>query len=159
MKALVIYDSKFGHTEQIARAVGDTLAQEFTVTVVSAAEAAPLPPEIDLLVIGGPTHAHGASEPMDALLDTLGQGALVGVAAAAFDTRFQMPRWLSGSAARVITKHLLQAGCTMVLPPESFFVERTDDAALLPGELERASTWARAVLAATPRPVAGRPNR
>lgn len=159
MNALVIYDTKFGHTEQIARAIGDALTPEFTVKVISAAEGVSLPPQIDLLIVGGPTHAHGISNPMKDLLATIGQGTLAGVRAATFDTRLRAPRWLSGSAAGVIDKRLREAGCAIVTPPESFFVARNEDAELLPGELDRARTWARALLAATPRPVAGRPNR
>jgi flavodoxin len=142
----VVYDSKFGNTRTIAQAIGDTLAERFQVQVIPTAEAAPLPADVDLLIIGGPTHAHGASEGMKALLDTLGRGALKGVPAAAFDTRFKMARWLSGSAAMVIARRLRAAGCTPALPPESFFVTRDKEPGMLPGEMERARFWAHALL-------------
>jgi flavodoxin len=150
MDALVVYDSKFGNTKRIAQAIGDTLAERFAVQVIPAAEAAPLPTEIDLLVIGGPTHAHGASAGMKALLDTIKRDSLAGIPAAAFDTRIRLPRWLSGSAAGVIAKRLAKAGCGLVVSPESFFVTRMGENPLLPGELERASAWARALLTAVP---------
>jgi flavodoxin len=155
MKALVVYDSKFGNTRRIAQVIGDALAEGFSVQVIPAAEATPLPDDIDLLLVGGPTHAHGASAPIKALLAGVGRGALPGVPAAAFDTRFQMPRWISGSAAGVIAKRLQRAGCAMIAPSESFFVSREGDPLLLPGELERADTWARAVVVAGRQPVAG----
>lgn len=150
MKALVVYDSKFGNTKQIAEAIGDVFAERFAVQVLPAAEAAPLPKDIDLLVIGGPTHGHGMSEGMKALTAGIQDRALDGMPAAAFDTRYKMPRWLSGSAAQGIAKRLRRAGCREVLPPESFFVKRTAAGPLLPGELEEARAWARAVRAALP---------
>lgn len=150
MNALVVYDSKFGNTRQIAQVIGDALAGACAVQVLPPAEAMPLPADIGLLVVGGPTHAHGASAGMKALLDSVGRGSLEGVPAAAFDTRFQVARWLSGSAAGVIAKRLQKAGCTMVMPPASFFVSRDDEPVLIPGELERARTWALAVLTAVP---------
>jgi menaquinone-dependent protoporphyrinogen IX oxidase len=149
MKALVIYDTKFGNTRRIAQAVGDALAERFAVQVVPAAEAASLPPDLDLLVVGGPTHGHGLSEGMKATLAGIGRDALRGVPAAAFDTRLQMPRWLSGSAAGLVAKHLEKAGCALVAPPESFFVARTGDNPLLPSELEHADTWARSLRGTT----------
>ena len=151
MKALVIYDSRFGNTEQVARAIGDTLSDRFAVQVIPAAEAVLLTSDTDLLVIGGPTHGHGMSAGMKALLAGLGHGTLAGLPAAAFDTRFQMPRWLSGSAADVIAKRLRKAGCDLVMPPESFFVARGQEGPLLAGERERAGAWARALLAAAGR--------
>jgi flavodoxin len=156
MKALVVYDSRFGNTQQIAHVIGEVVGKEYLVQVIPAAEAVPVPGDLDLLIIGGPTHAHSASEGMKALLGTLRPLALNGVQAAAFDTRFQMARWLSGSAALVIGKRLRQAGCTMVVEPESFFVERGQEGPLLPGELERARSWAENVVAASRTPTTRR---
>jgi flavodoxin len=154
MNALVVYDTRFGTTRQIAHSIGETLTEAFEVQVVPVAEAAPLPADIALLVIGGPTHAHGMSDAMKLLLGGVGRGALAGVPAATFDTRFQMSRWLTGSAARVIARRLKRAGCRLVMPAESFFVTRGQDVELLPGELDRARAWARQVLAAAPVPGA-----
>jgi flavodoxin len=150
MKALIVYDSMFGNTRQIARAIGDTLADRFAVQVIPVAEASPLPADTDLLVVGGPTQGHGASPGMKALLASVERGALQDVPTATFDTRFQMPRWLTGSAAGVIANGLRQAGCVMVAPPESFFVKRGKEGPLLPGELERAHEWAGTMMAAVP---------
>jgi len=149
MQALVIFDSKFGHTEQLARAIAEALSAAYTTRVVRAGESAPLTEAgADLLVVGGPTHAHGLSEPLRQVLTGLERGSLKGVAVATFDTRFQMPRWLSGSAAGVIARRLHRAGCRPVAEPESFFVARTNDCPLLPGELERATGWAQTLLPA-----------
>jgi flavodoxin len=152
MNALVIYDSKFGNTRKIAEAIGQTLQERCAVQVLPSPEATPIPTDIDLLVIGGPTQAHGASPGVKALLATINPRSLPNVPAATFDTRFDKPRWITGSDAAVIAKRLRRAGCTMVLPPESFFVEHAEGP-LAPGELERAHTWAQDLLAAVP--VAG----
>ncbi|MGH3368949.1 MAG: flavodoxin domain-containing protein [Nocardioidaceae bacterium] len=56
MKGLVVYESLFGNTEQVAHAVARGLRTRMEVTVVPAAEApAPLTDLVDLVVVGGPT--------------------------------------------------------------------------------------------------------
>ena len=61
--------------------------------------------------------------------------------AAAFDTRFDKPAFLTGSAAKGIAKRLRQRGFELVAEPESFFVLGTEGP-LKDGELERAAAWA-----------------
>jgi hypothetical protein len=66
-----------------------------------------------------------------------------------------MSALLSGSAAKNAAGRLRKAGCRLVAPPESFFIERDlppkgekrrhELEGLEPGELERASEWGRAV--------------
>ena len=41
---------------------------------------------------------------------------------------------------------LKKAGAAIVAPPESFFVTRDDPPVLLPGEMNRAKSWAQAVV-------------
>ena len=53
MKALVVYDSTYGHTAQIAQAIGETAGAK----VVRPGEVAPAGlAEFDLLIVGSPTH-------------------------------------------------------------------------------------------------------
>ena len=61
--------------------------------------------------------------------------------AAAFDTRFDKPTFLTGSAAKGIAKRLRAKGYTLVTPPESFFVDGTEGP-VHEGDLERAAEWA-----------------
>jgi hypothetical protein len=61
--------------------------------------------------------------------------------AAAFDTRFRWPVFLSGSAARAIADRLKVKGARLVAKPGSFFVERSEGS-LADGELDRAGVWA-----------------
>lgn len=160
MKAVVIYDSQFGNTEQIARAIGEALSAAAETVVVHAAE---ITPETlsgcDLLVVGSPTQAFHATKPIDAMLKGR---TLPGVQAAAFDTRFDMAdvdsRVLRTAvkvagesrayAAPRIAAQLEEAGATLVVTPEAFYVEDTEGP-LRPGELDRAKVWGDQILAAS----------
>jgi hypothetical protein len=98
-----------------------------------------MPDGLDLLVVGGPTHGYGTSARLRAWLGHLEPAS--GINAVAFDTRYELPRVLTGSAARVIDGGLRQRGFRLVCRPESFFVARWAEGPLLPGE-ERAADWA-----------------
>jgi len=146
MKALVIYDSTFGHTEQIARAIADTLAERGSARALRVAKAGTIDLEgIDLLVLGCPTQRHKPTPAVQAFLGSIPRGALHGLPAAAFDTRYRKARWLTGSAARAVAKRLRKAGASLLLPGESFFVA-TREGPLQEGELQRATDWAREVI-------------
>ena len=62
MRALVIYESMFGNTQRVAEAIGRGLAARVSVDVVEVGHA-PLQvdDDVDLVVVGGPTHAFGLS--------------------------------------------------------------------------------------------------
>lgn len=136
MNTLIIYDSRFGNTEQIARAMADKLKDHGLVIVVPASEAGSFElKEADLVLIGGPTQRHATSPAIR---------ALHGLGAAAFDTRYHMSAWKSGSAASRIASRLKRAGASLVLPAESFFVTEREGP-LEEGELERAAQWAEQV--------------
>ena len=159
MKALVIYESMFGNTAAVARAVGDGLSGRFDVTVAEVRTAPPVQGN-DLIVVGGPTHAFGMTRPASRR-DAVRQGAtgdattgirewlsttahLAGVPAATFDTRVDKP--LVGSAARKAHRTLRRLGCRMVMPAESFFVTGTPGP-LADGEQQRARRWGETVAA------------
>jgi flavodoxin len=166
MRTLVVYDTSFGNTEQVARALGERLIALGDVEVTRA-DTARLDPPPDLLLVGGPTQYHGASKGLRALLNALPRHALDDVPTATFDTRYRYPRFLSGSAATAAAKGLERAGCRLVVPPESFFVEEVPQPEgtpkpakgehhperLVAGELERAVAWAGTVADAAVRPA------
>lgn len=142
MNTLIMYDSTFGNTEQIARAIADTLREHGTVRLFRASKAGSLDlKEADLLVIGGPTQRHGLSPALRAFLERLPRRTLRGLSAATFDTRYHMSAWKSGSAAPRIASRLKRTGASLVVPPESFFVAEREGP-LEEGELERAGRWA-----------------
>lgn len=102
MKTLMIYDSRFGNTEQIARAIADVLDKHGPVRVVAAKEAGPLDLHaVDLLVLGCPTEHQGLTPAMQTLLERIPGGVLHGRAVATFDTRYRVAEYLSGSAAQI----------------------------------------------------------
>jgi flavodoxin len=154
---LVVYDTAFGNTERIAAAIAGGLGPDANVTVSNVGESPAIDPTtFDLLIVGGPTQRHGASPGLLAWLHGLGTGVLDEVPAAAFDTRYRGPTFLSGSAARTAARELRRAGCRLVVPEESFFVvrdERQDGEErrhsreeLESGEIERAAAWAASLL-------------
>ena len=147
VNSIVIYATRSGNTRMVATAIADELRKHGEVHILSAEEArAAMPDQVDLLVVGGPTEGHGATEAIVRLLDRFGPQTLDGVAVAAFDTRLRWPRVLSGSAADIIARRLEAAGARVVVPAESFLVSRKPE--LEAGELERAPLWAASVAAA-----------
>ena len=151
MRSLVVYDSKFGNTKKLADAIGAKLQPHGSTLVVSVDSATPQ--EVgaaDLLVIGGPTQAHGMSPPMRRFMTAFTRGSAGGAVAAAFDTRFHGAAILTGSAARSIGGKLRGAGVRLVAEPESFFVRGSGEPVLVEGELARAEAWAGALAELAP---------
>ncbi len=145
MNTLIIYDSTFGNTAQVAQAMADKLGEHGTVRIALADEAGLSEmKEIDLLIVGGPTQRHGLSPAIQALLERLPRRTLHGAGAAAFDTRYHMAAWKSGSAAHRIASKLKRTGASLLVEPESFFVTEREGP-LEEGELERAARWAEGV--------------
>jgi flavodoxin len=150
MKTLVLYDSAFGNTEQIARAVAKGLEPLSEVEVVPVGEARlDIFAKVDLLVVGSPTQKWSSTPAIKAFLDASPGTLLDGLATAVFDTRFHQSGWITGSAAKTLAKQLRKHGVSLILPPESFFVTESEGP-LEAGELERAEGWGRSLVAALP---------
>src|SRR6476646_5428459 len=61
-RALVVYESMFGNTEAVAHALAQGLGLRMLVAVVPVTQApAKVDCGVELLVVGGPTHAFGLS--------------------------------------------------------------------------------------------------
>jgi hypothetical protein len=143
MNTLIVFDSRHGNTQTIAEEIGSVLGEHGDVRIFPAIDAAGVDLNgIDLLVVGGPTEGHGATEHLIDWLNAVPSDSLKHRAFVAFDTRLHMARWLSGSAALVADKRLRAVGGHAIAPPESFFVHGKQPE-LLPGERERARAWAR----------------
>jgi hypothetical protein len=129
-----------------------------------------LPPDLDLLVAGGPTHAFGLSRA--STRETAAQQAgttvtpvevglrewlqrLVGptapIVAATFDTRIQH-RGIPGSAARGAGKRLGRLGFPLLVPATTFWVTDTPGP-LVEGEVARARRWGESLAARLLTPV------
>ena len=79
MKALVVYESMFGNTEQIARAVAAGISETVDVQLSEVADAPTDPgPDVALIVAGGPTHAFSMSRE-NTRADAISKGALHGM--------------------------------------------------------------------------------
>jgi flavodoxin len=146
MNVLILCDSRFGNTKRLAESMVAALGDTHDVTLRNADEGLGPVAGVDVLLVGGPTHAHGASRSLKDALAAIPAGSLKAARAATFDTRFRMARILTGSAAASASKTLQRAGAEVVAPPESFFVSRDDPPILDPGEIDRAMTWAQAVV-------------
>ncbi len=144
MRTLVLYDSKFGNTARLAQAIAGGLGARR----LCADEATPFDLEsADVLLVGGPTQAHGVSPALRRLLEELPANALDGVRAAAFDTRLDGPRVLTGAASKGLTRRLKSRGASILAPGESFLVSHSEGP-IADGELDRAVAWGRGVAAA-----------
>jgi flavodoxin len=153
MNVLLLFDSEYGNTEQLAHVIAEALPPTTSVRLERAGQVSKLDTQgVDLIIIGGPTHQHKVSARLKAVLESAPRGSLEGVKAAAFDTRYRMSAWLSGSAARRIAHRLRKLGAKLIVPAESFFMQRDlppegqkrrhELARLEPGEVERAAKWA-----------------
>ncbi|NIK59200.1 flavodoxin family protein [Kribbella shirazensis] len=156
-RAVIVYESMFGNTEQIARAIRDGLRAYVpaeTVPVNQAPDA--VSDDVRLLVVGGPTHAFSMSR-LSTRQEAGKQADLVtpvevGIRewlavlkpgtekpwVATFDTRVKV-RLLPGSAARSAAKLLRRMGYRLS-DSASFFVSDTTGP-IRDDELERAQHW------------------
>lgn len=165
MRAVVVYESMYGNTHLVADAIAEGLrdaGDDVEVVPVEKASAAVLR-NADMIVVGGPTHAHAMSRAStrhaaveaaqkpestleidpDAegpgLRDWFDEQPTLPVRAAAFDTRIDAPPFFTGRASKGIAKRLRKHGCTLVAEPMSFLVSK--DSHLLEHEADHARAW------------------
>jgi hypothetical protein len=159
MRALVVYESFFGNTEQVAQAIAKGLSEHGDVEMVEVTKApTELTEPIDLIVVGGPTHAFAMTREStreDAFRQGATQGSTtVGVRewlehlhrgkhaelVATFDTKADKVRHLPGSAAKGAANAVHRLGYKTAVKPMSFYVAGVTGP-LLDGELGRAQAW------------------
>ena len=162
MRSLVVFESMWGNTEKVARAVAGGLEGGGPVLVLEVSSVKPHDLEgIGLLLVGGPTHAFSMSR-KTTRDDAVNRGApwtstqigirdwLDGlpeaqVPVATFDTRVEKTKHLPGSAAKKAAKKVRRHHAGRVVATESFWVDDYEGP-LLDGELERATEWGRSLL-------------
>jgi len=186
MRATVVYESLFGRTREVAEAVADGLRAAVPGAVVDCrpvVDAGPALGQVDLLVVGGPTHFLGMSSPRSRRIVRQYQERAAGRCprqapgnhpappgvrewlaalpqaagrrrAAAFDTR--LATLFPGSAARLIARSLEEHGYEVITRPEGFLVENMLGP-LSARERDRARAWGSA-LAGLLRPVHQAPS-
>lgn len=165
MSALVVYESMFGSTRDVAEAVAQGLGESVPVRCVEVSAWAAdhpgwIPEEVTLLVVGAPTHAFSlsrASTRADAATKTGGPVISTGLGVrewletltlptqgldvATFDTKVSKPN-LPGSASGAAEKRLKRLGGHPVAHHRSFWVQGMTEG-LQPGELDAARDWGR----------------
>lgn len=165
MRALIVYESIYGNTHEVATRIAAGLAPRVQVQVVAIRDATQdLIGRTDVVIVGGPTHAHGLSSTssrkgaresaekpgseLDLDPDAAGPGlrdwlralaAARGRSAVAFDTRLDAAAVLTGRASHAIARRLRSHGFTIVAEPESFLVDKKNQ--LRDGEVDRATAW------------------
>lgn len=148
MSILIVYDSIFGNTGQVAKAMAEALTPKHEVRLASVQEARNLDlTGVDLLLVGSPTRGF---RPTPEIQEFAARSDLPRMAAA-FDTRIALEtiepaplRWVvqaGGYAAERLRSELSEQGCTILGEPGAFVVTG-QEGPLRDGELERAAAWA-----------------
>ena len=135
-RAIVVYDSKFGNTEQVAKSVASGLQMAGVETACYNIQDVDIDSlgSYDMIAVGGPTQAFTASKPMKDFLHKLDHiSVLKGKRGFAFDTKFASR--FSGSAAKYIEKQLSEFGMRIMKNRQSAIVKKTEGP-LEEGELE-----------------------
>ncbi len=144
MKALVIYDSAFGNTEQIAKAIaGGIGAADVKTLRINQVSATDLN-GIDLLVVGSPTQGGRPTQAVQDFLKAIPPASLKGVRTAAFDTRITQGgigtfAKIFGYAAGRIESELKRCGGQHLA--SAGFSVKGREGPLQDGESEKAAKW------------------
>ncbi|GAB3598334.1 flavodoxin family protein [Angustibacter peucedani] len=175
MQAIVVHESFFGCTRAVADAVAQGLRSADPTAVVQVVTADDAPADLrdlDLLVVGSPTHGGRPSSVVSRWLQAQFWGdpvaparrhrphgrpvtrrslgawlagplrAREGLRAAAFDTR--LPVAPTGGAAEEVARRLRRRGFVVDVEPQGFVV-RGVRGPVADGELERAAAWGAAL--------------
>ena len=155
MAIIIVYDSIFGNTAEIAKTIAGELKAFGQIRLMPVAEAGSLSvAESDLLIVGSPTRGF---RPTPTISEFVAGLAAATAQAATFDTRIALDtvhpsplRWVidaGGYAADRIATALEHHGFRQVGSKGGFFVEG-QEGPLRAGESERAAQWAREIAAA-----------
>jgi len=155
MRAIVVYESHWGNTAKIARAIAEGIGPD--ARALNTDEASPaVVAEADLVVAGAPIMAFGL--PSDAMIANVAKDPKAPIAgdvshpslrhwlealppsraaAASFETKL---RWSPGGATGAIDDRFQRAGYHTIAKGQKFLVSSTYGP-LREGEVERARTW------------------
>jgi flavodoxin len=135
MKAIVVYDTKFGNTKQVAEGIAEVLNAE--IINVSAIDPSQIK-EYDVFAFGCPVHAWNMSSGMKTALKRLEGESFVGKKAATFDTRIASR--FAGNAASKIQKKLKKLDFKIAMKPVHFIVTGREGP-LADGEMEKVQAF------------------
>ncbi len=144
MNVLVVYDTTYGNTEKLAKAIGAAVGGAKVARITEASPTAL--GKAELLIVASPTVGGRPTEAMSSFLNGIPAGSLANVKVAAVDTRLKA-KWVKifGYAAEKIAARLAKSGGTPIAPPEGFFVGGAKGP-LVDQELERAAAWAKGII-------------
>jgi flavodoxin len=156
MNVLIIYDSFFGNTEQIALAIGSALDSQGNVETIRVNEVKMEKlTGLDSLIVGSPTRGFKPTEAIAKFLKRISQNGLNGIRVTAFETRISLIGIestalrtlgkIGGYAARSIARRLKKRGGNLAISPEGFLVTGKEGP-LKEGELKRAAEWAKGIM-------------
>lgn len=140
MKTLVVYDSNFGNTKQVADVISKTIGGNNKSISVKDFNESDLN-NVELLIFGSPITGWRPSEASLNLIDKL-DGKLKGICFTTFDTRLKI--FVHGDAKEKLAKHLSDFGAKLIFEPQAFYV-KGKEGPLYEGELEKAAKWAQLV--------------
>ena len=122
IRACVVFDTKYGNTEKVARSLESGLKGAGLETECSSLDGVAVGSlgGYDLICIGGPTHNRSASETMKRFLESLLAAPLAGKRAFVFDTKRDSA--FAGSAAKYIESVLRGRGMVIVGGRESAII-------------------------------------
>jgi flavodoxin len=122
MRACVIFDTRYGNTEKIAKSFETGLKEAGiqTICVNTRDVAVDSLMQYDLICVGAPTEAFTVYKPMKEFLAKLKSIDLSGKCGFAFDTKLDSR--FSGSAAKFIEKELSNKGLQIIASRESAIV-------------------------------------
>ncbi len=147
MRILLLYDSSFRHTSELARVIAAELGDEFSIQVLPIADANGIDlQQTDLLLIGGPLQHRTVSRVMRGWLEQLPYGALDGMPTALFDTRYSPAYGTIDPYAHALACAVRARGATLLMSPMSFLAQGREGP-LAPGELGRAAGWVEEIVA------------
>lgn len=143
MNSLVVYFSKFGNTQIVAKAIAGVLSKGGEARLVNSDELSLRDlEETDFLVMGSPTHKMNLPLNVRPVFERLPKRILRGKPVAAFDTSYRMSWWLNQyTAGKRLVKKLRKLGGKSIVPAEIFLVTGREGP-LYDGEIERAKQWA-----------------
>ncbi len=158
-EVIVVYESEYGNTKQIAQAICDGInsglksgscrldhVRDVDVTTLSF---------VNMVVVGCPTQKFTMMPDTKSFLAHLSANTLESVSVAAFDTRVTKEEFgpilavlpaVFGYAAEPIAKQLKRAGGAEITFPMGFYVHGKEGP-LLEGELDRAFSWGKTAVA------------
>lgn len=155
MKTLIIYDSYFGNTKEIAYAIGEAFKKKVWIKKVGDFDNSDLE-DCDILIVGSPTRGFRPTQNINDFLTNIPKGTLKGVKVAAFDTRMTEEELKSNIILKILSKFisyaapaieriLVEKGGEISVPSEGFFVQGAKGP-LKKGEIERAKGWGKKIL-------------